>query len=117
MDPYVKVTIGDEVQSTQVIRHDRNPVWNEQLVFHVRESDLSSPIVLSVFDSDRVSFDDHVGDVKINISQLVSTSKEGRSTGFYSDGPPIIMMPEFNDVPLIPNPKRSYKLIPTLTFR
>ena len=68
MDPYVKVTIGDEVQSTQVVRHDRNPVWHKQLVFHVRESDLSSPIVLSVFDRNKLSFDDHVGDVKINIS-------------------------------------------------
>jgi hypothetical protein len=116
MDPYLKVTIGDDSQSTQVIRHDLKPVWNKELVFHVRERDLSLPIILSVFDWDRFSFDDHVGDVKIHISQLVgSTSKKDRAAGFYSDGLPT--MSEFNDVPLTPNPTRPYKFIPTLTFR
>ncbi|KAN0132408.1 C2 domain containing protein [Lactarius tabidus] len=116
MDPYVKVTIGDESQCTQVIRHDRNPVWNKQLVFHVCERDLSRSIVLSVFDWDGLSFDDHVGDVKIPISQLFGpTSKKDRSAGFYPDGLPT--MSEFNNVLLTLNPRRSYKIIPALTFR
>jgi phosphatidylserine decarboxylase len=116
MDPYVKVTIGDESQSTQVIRHDRNPVWNKQLVFHVCERDLSLPIILSVFDWDRLSFDDHVGDVKIPISQLFgSTSKKDRTAGFYSDGLPT--MSEFKNIPLTLNPTRPYKINPALTFR
>jgi phosphatidylserine decarboxylase len=116
MDPYVKVTVGDEVQCTQVIRHERNPIWDKQLVFHVRESELSFPILLSVFDWDRVSFDDHVGDVQINISQLIpTTSRNTRTTEFFSDDLPT--MSEFRNVPLTLNPKRSYKCVPTLTFR
>jgi Ca2+-dependent lipid-binding protein len=117
MDPYLKVTIGDESQSTQVIRHDLKPVWNKQLVFHVRERDLSLPIVLSVYDWDRFSFDDHVGDVKIHISQLVgSTSKKDRAAGFYSDSLPT--MSEFTNVPFVTlNPTRPYKITPALTFR
>jgi hypothetical protein len=115
MDPFLKVTIGDEVQRTQVIRHDLNPVWNKQLDFHVRERDLLLPITLSVYDWDIFSFHNHVGDVKIHISQLVwSTSKKDRAARFY-DGLPT--MSEFNDVPLTPNPARPYKSIPTLTFR
>jgi hypothetical protein len=117
MDPYLKVTIGEESQSTQVIRHDLKPVWNKQLVFHVRERDLSLPIVLSVYDWDRFSFDDHVGDVKIHISQLVgSTSKKDRAAGFYSDSLPT--MSEFKNVPFVTlNPTRPYKITPALSFR
>ena len=130
MDPYVKVRIGDEVQSTQVIWHNRNPVWNEQLVFHVRERDLSLPIVLSVFDRlpirlsvfdrDKGSRDDHVGDVNIHISELVgTTSKKDRSAGFYSDGSPTMIA--FNNYPLFwsSNSWRPYNKNdpPTLTFR
>ena len=112
MDPYVKVTAGDEVKCTQVIRHDRNPIWDKQLVFHVRESELRDPIVLSVFDWDRISFDDHVGDARINISQLI---RRDPAHEFYPANFPT--MCEFVNVPLTTNPKRSYKCIPTLTFR
>ena len=116
MDPYVKVTVGDEVKCTQVIRHDRNPIWDKQLVFHVRQSELADPIVLSVFDWDRFSSDDHVGDFRINISQLIATtSRKARTTEFFSDD--LTTMFEFVNVPLATNPKRSYKRIPTLTFR
>ena len=118
MDPYVKVRIGDEVQSTQVIWHNRDPVWNKQLVFHVRERDLSLPIVLSVFDRDKGSRDDHVGDVNIHITQL-TTSKKDRSAGFYSDGLPTMIA--FNNCPLFwsSKSKRAYNKNdpPTLTFR
>ena len=116
MDPYVKVTLGDEVKRTHVIQHNLNPVWDKQLVFHVRKSELSLPILLSVFDRDRFSFDDHVGDAKIFISELVGmTSKKDRTTEFYPDDLPA--MREFKDVALALNPKRPYKCPPTITFQ
>ncbi|KAF8261483.1 C2 domain-containing protein [Lactarius quietus] len=111
MDPYVKVTIGEEIKYTQVKWHNRNPSWDEQLVFHVRESDLSHPILLSVFDWDRISFDDHVGDATTLISELV---KKDRTNEFYPDCLPT--MREFNNIPLAMNPKRSYMSGATLTF-
>ena len=117
MDPYVKVRIGEEVQSTQVLRHERNPVWNKQLVFHVRERDLSLPIVLSVFHRNMISFDNHVGDVEIHIYQLLgATSRKDRSVGFYPDG--LLTTTQFNDIPLFcTKSKRIYSETPTLTFR
>ena len=119
MDPYVKVRIGDEVQSTQVVKHDRNPVWNKQLVFHVRERDLSLPIVLSVFDHDTVSGNDHVGDVEIHISELFGTTSKDHSAGFHSTGMPTLI--PFKDRPLSwsSKSKRKYNKDkpPTLTFR
>ena len=120
MDPYVKVRFGDEVQSTQVISHNRNPVWNKQLVFHVRERDLSLPIVLSVMERDRFSFDNPVGDVNIHISQLVMpTSKKDLSSGSYLNGLPTMI--KFDNIPLSwsSTSKRTYNQDdpPTLTFR
>ena len=120
MDPYVKVRIGDEVQSTQVIWHNRNPVWNKQLVSHVRERDLSLPIVLSVMERDRFSFDNPVGDVNIHISQLVMpTSKKDLSSGSYLNDLPTMI--KFDNIPLSwsSTSKRTYNQDdpPTLTFR
>jgi len=116
MDPYVKVTVGDEVKCTQIIRHDRNPLWDRKLVFHVRQSELSFDVLLSVFDWNRVSFDDHVGDARINISQLITTtSRKPRPSEFFPDD--FTTMFEFLNVPLAKNPKRRYKRIPTITFR
>ncbi|KAN0126265.1 C2 domain containing protein [Lactarius tabidus] len=115
MDPYLKVSIEDDVQSTQVIRHCRNPVWNKQLVLHVRERDLSLPIVLSVFHWNKFSFDDHIGDVNIHISQLGTTEKEDLpTTGIDSDD--LSSMSQFSNIPLVTNPTRPYRIIPTLTF-
>ena len=119
MDPYVEVKIGDEAQSTQVIKHDRNPVWNKQLVFHVRERDLSLPIVLSVFDYDTITSNDHVGDVKIHISELFGTTSKDHSAGFHSAGLPTLI--PFKDRALSWNSKSKRKYNkdkpPTLTFR
>ena len=115
MDPYVQVTIGEEVKRTQVIMHSLNPVWDKQLVFHVRESDLSLPILLSVYDWDIFSFHNHVGDIKIFISELVIPSRKGGSTESYPYD--IFAMREFYTVALDMNKKREYKHRPTITFR
>ena len=114
MDPYVKVTIGEEVKRTRIIHHNLNPVWDKQMVFHVLESDLSLPILLSVYDRDRFSFDNLVGDKKIFISELVIPSRKGGSTEFYPYD--IFAMREFK-VALDTNKKREYKHPPTITFR
>ena len=115
MDPYVKVTIGEEVKRTHFIRHCLDPVWDKQLVFHVRERDLSLPILLSVYDWDIFSFDNHVGDTKIFISEIRATSRKDRTTEFYFDDLPA--MHEFKEVPLNMNKKRQYKCTPTITFQ
>ena len=36
MDPFVVISFGKKVFRTRVIRHSRNPVWDEKLLFHVR---------------------------------------------------------------------------------
>jgi C2 domain len=36
MDPFVVISFGKKVFRTRIIRHSRNPVWDEKLLFHVR---------------------------------------------------------------------------------
>ena len=113
MDPYVKVTIGEEVKRTDVFPHVRDPVWDKQMVFHVRECDLT--ILLSIFSWERFSSDDHVGSTEIAISEIVGTpSKKNGTTKFYLHD--ISDMHEFKAVALNTNPKRQYKCRPTITF-
>ncbi|KAH9007468.1 C2 domain-containing protein [Lactarius deliciosus] len=114
MDPFVEVSIGKEVKRTKVIRHSRGPVWNEQLLFHVCEQDLSLPIRLTVIDKDKVTSNDFVGKAELNIATLVErAAKEGLNTGHHPDLP---TMHEFN-LPLTKNLKRAYICTPIITFR
>ncbi|KAI9435648.1 C2 domain-containing protein [Lactarius psammicola] len=115
MDPFVQVSIGEEVKCTSVIRHSRNPVWNEQLLFHVRDHDLSLPIQLTVIDWDRLTSNDPVGKAEINIATLVEEAKKrDLSAEFYHVDFPTLT--KFN-LTLTKNPKRAYKCDPTIEFR
>ncbi|KAI9434949.1 C2 domain-containing protein [Lactarius indigo] len=67
MDPFVEVSIGKETLCTRVIQHTLNPVWNQQLFFHVRQDDLSLPIRLTVFDRDKLTRNDYVGEAEVTI--------------------------------------------------
>ncbi|KAH9013828.1 C2 domain-containing protein [Lactarius pseudohatsudake] len=73
MDPFVEVSIGEQVKCTSVKQHTLNPVWDEQLSFHVRQHDLSLPILLAVFDQDKITSNDYVGEVEITIPAENST--------------------------------------------
>ncbi|KAI9439613.1 C2 domain-containing protein [Lactarius indigo] len=115
MDPFVEVVIGEEVKRTKVISHSRSPVWNEQLLFHVREQDLELPVQLTIIDKDKVTSNDPVGMAELNIATLVErVTKEDLNTRPHSAGLPT--MHEFSLL-LTKNPKRSYTCTPIITFR
>ncbi|KAI9449829.1 C2 domain-containing protein [Lactarius psammicola] len=119
VDPFVKVSIGKKVVgSTGIIQHSRNPVWFHQLDFPVRESDLSLPIRLTVFDWDRFTYDDYIGEAEIeSISTLIGwPAINDLNTGLYPDD--LLNMPQF-ELPLVPvkKPGRVYKTTPMITFR
>ncbi|KAI9439591.1 C2 domain-containing protein [Lactarius indigo] len=115
MDPFVEVTIGEEVKHTRVIRHSRDPVWNEQLLLHVREADLSHPIQLAVIDWDKVSFNDHIGKAEINVATIIGAPEKNkeRNTGPYSVNFPTMVR---FDCFLTKHSTSGYTY-PTLTFR
>ncbi|KAH9015665.1 C2 domain-containing protein [Lactarius pseudohatsudake] len=115
VDPFVKVSTSNKVVgTTRVIKHSRYPVWNQQLDFPVRQSDKS--IRLAVFDWDRFTYNDYIGEAEINISEFSEPAKNVLKVGLYPDDFPT--MREF-ELPLKPvkKPGRVYKTHPVIKFR
>lgn len=72
-DPYVVVKMGRQKLKTRVIKKDVNPVWNEDLTLSVADPNL--PIKMTVFDHDRFSKDDKMGDAEIDVRPFIDALK------------------------------------------
>ncbi|KIM40811.1 hypothetical protein M413DRAFT_446183 [Hebeloma cylindrosporum] len=84
MDPFVVISFGKKVFRTRVIRHSRNPVWEEKLLFHVRKYETSYKVLLTVLDWDKLSSNDHIGDVTIDVKELIENAPQpDPQTGLY----------------------------------
>lgn len=55
MDPFCIVSFGQKVFRTRVIRHSRNPVWDEKLFFHVKRHEHAFHVMFSLLDWDKMS--------------------------------------------------------------
>lgn len=71
MDPFVIVSYGTSTFRTRAIRHNLNPVWNEKLFFHVRNSQENYKIKFAVYDKDKFSGNDFVASQELSISDIV----------------------------------------------
>ncbi|KAI9439624.1 C2 domain-containing protein [Lactarius indigo] len=126
MDPFVKVSIGKEpedVRCTSIKQHNLNPKWNEQLFFHV-DQDLSLPIRLTVFDRDKITPNDIVGEVVINDASIVETVDQGAGLNTWPpDASDLTTKPKFVVRSLVKNKKKAYtkagggSCTPEITFR
>jgi len=86
MDPFAVISFGKKVFRTRVIRHSLNPVWDEKLLFHVRRYESTFNINFAVLDWDKLSSNDHVGDLQFPLSQLLtSVPKPDELTGIYPE--------------------------------
>ncbi|TMX00009.1 hypothetical protein EJD97_001526 [Solanum chilense] len=72
-DPYVVVKMGNQKLKTRVIKKDVNPEWNEYLTLSV--SDANLPVKLTVYDHDRFSMDDKMGDAEFDIKPFLDALK------------------------------------------
>ncbi|KAH9033176.1 C2 domain-containing protein [Lactarius deliciosus] len=117
MDPFVKVSIGEQVKKTDVERHKLDPVWDKELLFHVRQQDLMLPIRLEIFDWDMFTRNDLVGSAQINVATLVQrAANRDPNTGLHPADLPSVLY--YNALPLTknPDPSRAYTHTPTITF-
>ncbi|KAH9021185.1 C2 domain-containing protein [Lactarius pseudohatsudake] len=115
LDPFVKVSIGEEVKNTRVIRHSRDLVWDEHLLFHVHRQDLTLPIRLAIFDRDRFTPNELIGATEVNIATLVErAAKKDPNTALHPNYTPT--MREF-ELPLAMNPMQVYPCTQIITFR
>jgi phosphatidylserine decarboxylase len=85
MDPFVVISFGKKVFRTRVIRHSRNPVWDEKLLFHVRRYETAFKVQLTVLDWDKLSSNDYIGEASFNVSELLANAPQmDPETGLYA---------------------------------
>ena len=69
-DPYVKVKINQKyIHKTKIVFRDLCPTWNESLEIPFLD-DIYTDLVFKVYDFDRLSQDDYMGEAKIDLSAL-----------------------------------------------
>ena len=82
-DPYVKLRLGPanregtQEEKTRVVKKQLNPTWQQQLNFSMTPS---SPLVLhvEVWDQDLADDDDFLGEVEIDLSDVMSSGANGK---------------------------------------
>ncbi|KAK1352088.1 putative ADP-ribosylation factor GTPase-activating protein AGD11 [Heracleum sosnowskyi] len=72
-DPYVILSLGNQIVKTRVIKNNLNPVWNEKLMLSIPES--IPPLKLLVYDKDTFTNDDFMGEAEIDIQPLVTAAR------------------------------------------
>jgi phosphatidylserine decarboxylase len=121
MDPFVVIAFSKKVFRTRVIRHSRTPVWDEKLLFHVRRHETNFKISFSVLDWDKMSGNDHIGDVSLDLPELMKDlPARDPNTGLY----PLFAEPTQPELKtftldLVPTKEASWegKHKPTLTIK
>ncbi|KZT53676.1 hypothetical protein CALCODRAFT_41540 [Calocera cornea HHB12733] len=84
MDPFTVISFGKKVFRTRVIRHSLAPKWEEKLLFHVRQYEATFQINFTVLDWDKITSNDHVGDVSIPLAELLKdVPDKDPQTGLY----------------------------------
>ncbi|KAI4463433.1 synaptotagmin [Holotrichia oblita] len=78
-DPYVRISLAPEVDTrkrqTVIHRNDPNPFFDQHFKFPVSHEDLQSKsLILQVFDYDRFSRNDVVGEVRMSMDEFDVTS-------------------------------------------
>ncbi|KAA1115026.1 hypothetical protein PGT21_029757 [Puccinia graminis f. sp. tritici] len=87
MDPFVIISFGKKIFRTRVIRHSMDPVWDEKLFFHVQKSEMCFSILFSMYDWDKMSSNDYIGESELLLEDLVNDTQQNLrlnpETGLY----------------------------------
>ena len=70
-DPYVKLTLGKQKFTSKKVYKSLNPRWDEDYAFRGGFAALlAEPLHVAVWDYDRMSFNDSLGDASLNLRSL-----------------------------------------------
>ena len=67
VDPYVVLRLGSTEHKSSIVKKNYSPDWNEDFVFSVSDEERED-LVLTLYDWDRVSKDDVIGCVRIEVA-------------------------------------------------
>ncbi|EPS69666.1 hypothetical protein M569_05100, partial [Genlisea aurea] len=85
-DPYVVVRYGDQKLRSRVVKKDLNPEWNEDLTLTIDQHRRRLPVQLEVYDRDRFSRDDKMGDSEFEIEEFLRALKKIQKRDIPNDG-------------------------------
>ena len=67
--PYVKIKLRSKcVFKTKIVYRNLNPSWNEQ--FQLAIDDVNTDLVFKVYDFDRLSHDDDMGEASVTLGNI-----------------------------------------------
>lgn len=67
-DPYCVLKVGKTEYKTNIIERTLHPIWNEEFYYDLQN--LNYPLVIELYDYDRISSHDKMGCVKIDLKTL-----------------------------------------------
>ncbi|KAF9417205.1 hypothetical protein BGZ76_004549 [Entomortierella beljakovae] len=83
MDPFVIISFGKYIFRTRHIRHKLNPQWRAKLMFKVFNDQTNFVIKYSVHDWDKMSGNDRVGQVTMEVSDLIQAAVSNEDLSVY----------------------------------
>uniref|UniRef100_A0A674AXE8 Myoferlin n=1 Tax=Salmo trutta TaxID=8032 RepID=A0A674AXE8_SALTR len=76
VDPFVEAHFAGKKLCTQVIEKNANPEWNQMLNLQVKFPSMCERIKLTVFDWDRLTRNDSIGTIYLNLAKIASSGGE-----------------------------------------
>ncbi|KAL4641016.1 myoferlin [Arapaima gigas] len=76
VDPFLEVNFAGKKLCTKVIEKNANPEWNQLINLKVKFPSVCERIRLTVYDWDRMSKNDPIGTVYLNLGQISSSGSE-----------------------------------------
>ncbi|KAF8105986.1 hypothetical protein N665_0149s0016 [Sinapis alba] len=72
-DPYIVFHFGNKKLKTHVVKQSVNPEWNDDLTLSVTDPNI--PVKLTVYDKDKLSADDKMGEAEFSIAPYLEAIK------------------------------------------
>ncbi|KAI3620409.1 hypothetical protein CBS9595_002376 [Malassezia furfur] len=101
MDPFTIVSFNRKIFRTRVCRHTLNPVWKEKLLLHVRRNEAGFNVKFFVYDWDKMSANDYVGEATLPMSTILQSAQSpDEETGLYRSECSMPLMTHSLEIPL-----------------
>ncbi|XP_041865734.1 myoferlin isoform X2 [Melanotaenia boesemani] len=80
VDPYLEVSFAGKKLCTRIVEKNANPEWNQVINLQVKFPSMCEQIKLTMYDWDRLTKDDAIGTVYLNLSKMSHSGGEIEDT-------------------------------------